>query len=294
MKKFYLFLLIFIFFSLSTCKREQNTTQGINQPGQLVSDNIPEIISTVKSWQEEQIKINSTLSTSIKPDYTIEPKIHKLINGAEHVFFETTQIKIGSDSISCYRAFAYLRVSGKIMSARIVEIYGNLSYIQTNKDRILNSYNDYKISGFNGAIFTYDIFYRPLRNRNYKDGKVTTANSGFAKRSTSTANGLTTMSNNPIKVNCGEQVANSIRVNSGCSDVYWVTTYPDGGEKWDYLYSYCSCDGGGSGGGNEPGPVSPINSFKGFPAKPINGEVYVYISQTNVRTEFTYNTDLNI
>ncbi len=297
MKKIYFFLFCFLFLSLSTCKREQNTTQKTSQQRQPVSDNLPEIISAVKSWQDEQIKVNSTLSISIKPDYSIEPKIKKLINGAENIFFETTQIKIGNDSIGSYRAFAFLRARGKIMSARIVEIYGNLNYIQENKDRVLNSFNDYKISGFSGAIFTYDIFYRPLRNRNYKDGKVIAANSGFAKNYTSTTNGLKTMTNNLIKVNCSQaaySIRDSLKVNSDCFDVYWVTEYADGRQSWVYLYSYCNCDGGGAGGGGGTGSISPINSFKGFPANPINGQVFVYVSDTNVRTEFTYNTNLTI
>lgn len=62
--------------------------------------------------------------------------------------------------------------------------------------------------------------------------------------------------------------------------------------------SYCENQTGETeGGGSEPGgggePLTPGDSFGGFPSNPYDGQVYEYVYPGGAKTEFTFSSELN-
>jgi|GEM_PF-5233269 len=228
-----------------------------------------------------------------------------LFNGSSSITVPA-DFSIDNEEIGFYRSFVFLKAFGKIMNAKIVEIIGkDPDFVEKNKDDILEKYNNPTIEGFTGAILTYDLYYRPLRNRTYENGKVTNAASSLVKTSGGGAKSNSIQSTGceqsaSLSPNFKVMTASIVPIftsssanSSQCYDVYWVTS-SGGSENWDYLYSYCDDCGGGAGGGGSSNPTVPISSFDSFPPNPYNGQVYVLITASGERTEFTFNSDLGL
>lgn len=95
------------------------------------------------------------------------------------------------------------------------------------------------------------------------------------------------------------KVLNSIAAKGDCIDWYWITTYSDGRQTEEYLYTTCDpCEalldksancGGGSGGASS----SASNSGPTFPKTPYNEQKISYTSPDGVYTEYQYDEKTN-
>jgi small nuclear ribonucleoprotein (snRNP)-like protein len=93
------------------------------------------------------------------------------------------------------------------------------------------------------------------------------------------------------------KVLNSIAAKGDCIDWYWVTTYSNGSQTEEYLYTTCdpcdalldksaNCGGGGSSGASSGASPS-------FPPNPYDKQPYNFTSPDGVYTEYRYNEQTN-
>jgi small nuclear ribonucleoprotein (snRNP)-like protein len=93
------------------------------------------------------------------------------------------------------------------------------------------------------------------------------------------------------------KVLNSIAAKGDCIDWYWVTTYSNGSQTEEYLYTTCdpcdalldksaNCGGGGSSGASNGASPS-------FPPNPYDKQPYSFTSPDGVYTEYRYNEQTN-
>ncbi|MXV52465.1 hypothetical protein GS399_15930 [Pedobacter sp. HMF7647] len=289
MKKFVLVMSCALLVLINSCKRSENETFPH-------SSNNSIDYSSVQDWyNSELLKIKTnpkSLSLSGQSKYLLKPIWQQqdsvqLKNGTKLIIVPAKEFSLDSANIGFLRAFVFLKRDNKVKYGRIVEFYGDINFIKQNKKLLLSSFNYTQITGFNGAIITYDINYRYLRGRQYKYGLMTGAASiqkgvlpASSIKSTSQRHRYITL--------CGESQT------SACYDVFWVT---DQGRNWEYLYSFCdNCGEGGAGsggnGGNSPGPTYTVGQF-GLPQSPYDGLTYTYTYPNGRTVEFTYNAQFN-
>lgn len=277
------------FLTFFSCTKDKTNNETI-----LEISNVPiNLISKIKSWHESAMNNkNRYLSPEAKndskrdlliPDYN-KATYTTLPNGATVTAVGIEDIKFTNSNIAFFRTFVFLGAYDGIVDGKIVEFYGDPNYINKNRQYLIDNYNKKSLEGFTGSIFTYDVYYRPLRSRTYKDGKFVSADAGIIKKP---SKGSITSQVAKGSIFCEDQTSRMTQ----CYDVWWVTA-----SSSEYLYSYC-CEetGGGSpGGGGSSEPPVPINSFTGFPANPIDGQTAIFTDPYGSIVEFTYSSSLNV
>lgn len=110
--------------------------------------------------------------------------------------------------------------TSNINSAYIIELIPNpqdKEVILT--ETIVTLLND-KNSEYSGSLIKESLFKKFIYELNFENGKLKTHKSILKKNTVSNSSGRT----------------------NGCFDWYWVTTYSDGSQTWDYLYTTCDND----------------------------------------------------
>lgn len=300
-----LLFIVLIFFT--QCEKDQSIPKTLPDSETKIVQ--LKLLNDLKNWHSETVdKYKKTVlpatSRVNKKSSTLEPlwskaRIEKLNNGATATIVPSTEYKLENSKLSMLREFVFLlNPSGtKIKNGKIVEIIGETKYINENKKKLTHLYNSEFIRGFNGTIMTYDVNYRFLWSRTYKDGLI----KGTAKLSIQS-------SIDPKVKSFGEGIASVFSYEKGgappvatvsqCFVIVLISTYTDGSTETEVIGSYCSPEeGGGGGGGNPPGngsgTVTPGDSFGGFPSNPYDGQVYVYNYPSGSVNVFTYNDEFN-
>jgi len=298
MKKQLLIVLISMF-TFVNCKKDihlndTRSTQTVQVPNTL--------LTKIKLWHENKI-INqrtylskttnqeSSRKALLIPDYS-RATYETLPNGATVTTVQADEFKFADPEIGFFRVFVFVGGKDEIVDGKIVEFYGDAGYLKRNRKYLIDNYNNKNLMDFTGSVFTYNIYYQPLRNRTFKDGMITLDPSGIVRKSSTAAKRaiLNPMMASTTSVDCEAQGTRRIS-ESECYDVYWVTA-----ENAQYLYSYCCNEGGGTnpGGGGGAEPPVPISSFSGFPSNPIEGQTAVFIDPYGDRIEFTYSTSMQV
>jgi hypothetical protein len=238
MKKI-LILAIFTMLTFTTCTKESLDHDETT----FLQERVPNaLLSVIKSWHENKIVHNETLNsptsyvfknrvntTEVKslliPDYS-NASYETLPSGATLTTIAADDFYFADKKIGFFRTFVFLEAFGKVIDGKIIEFYGDPDYIRKNRKYLASNYNKKSLEGFTGSIFTYDVYYRPLRNRSYKNGVVSNAVSGIRTKASSTVKKTNTTMGIP-SCNMQSRLAE-------CWDVYWVD-----GESATYLYSFC-------------------------------------------------------
>ena len=161
----------------------------------------------------------------------------------------------------------------KIARARLVNFESQDPFNQYD-DLILSILNMDKTKlNYTGRVNQFDIIQNKEFSNVFSDGKLI-------------ENGATK-----------NKVLNSIAAKGDCIDWYWVTTYSNGSQTEEYLYTTCdpcdalldksaNCGGGGSSGGSSGASPS-------FPPNPYDKQPYNFTSPDGVYTEYRYNEQTN-
>lgn len=305
MKSKILPLLLPVLIFCTKCEKEKTITRDLPSSEGVKPQLL--LLNDLKSWHSGTVEkykkrlAPTTFGTS-KMVRTLEPlwektRIEKLNNGAIAAIVPSKEYVLDNLKISMLREFVFLlNPSGtKIKNGKIVEIIGETSYIKENKDKLTHLYNSDFIRGFNGTIMTYDVNYRFLWSKTYKDGVI----NGTAKLSVQSSLNLTGKSFNGVPSVFGYKKGGErdpTPTVSQCFVIILISTYTDGSTEIEVLGSYCSPEEG-NGGGNPPsngnGTVTPGDSFGGFPSSPYDGQVYIYNYPNGSVGVFTYNSEFN-
>lgn len=152
----------------------------------------------------------------------------------------------------------------KIKRSNIVRFNTKVAF--NNLDNVICSiWNmDKKKGNFTGKVSFYTVFQYLELTDVFEDGVLT--ENGIARK---------------------KDKKNIVGRTQGCTNWYWVTTYTDGTQKEDYLYTTCNecevqvyrmanaCGGGTGGGGTGSGSAGGVV----YPTNPKDKELYTYIDQ---------------
>lgn len=262
---------MFLGLTLTNCQLEEEPLKHENQINTLNYKN--DILSYLKNLRK---KSNKELSAKIEElassfDHS-SLKIYDLKSTQKIIIADVRSLTglENSDKIKT----VFFMIDNKIVRSRIVTFNNKtlfddydkviLSILDRNKNQAL----------YSGKISFYSLPQNILLSNEFENGKLT-------------INGILSIKNNKSK---------TARAN-GCIDWYWVTTYQDGSQTSEYLYTTCdsceemanklltinSCGGGGSGGGTGSGP--------NFPFSPNINQIYDYFSPEgeHIRYQFINN-----
>lgn len=264
-------LLLFLGLTLANCQLEEEPLKHENQINTLNYKN--DILSYLKNLRKNS---NKELSAKIEELATSfdhsSLKIYDLKSTQKIIIADVRSLTAleGSNKIK----IIFFLNENKIVSSRIVTFNNKtpfddydkviLSILDSNKNKNL----------YSGKISFYSLPQNILLSNEFENGKLT-------------INEILSIKNNKSK---------TAKAN-GCIDWYWVTTYQDGSQTSEYLYTTCdsceemankllttnSCGGGGSGGGTGSGP--------NFPFSPNINQIYDYFSPEgeHIRYQFINN-----
>ena len=163
----------------------------------------------------------------------------------------------------------------KIARARLVNFESQDPFNQYD-DLILSILNMDKTKlNYTGRVNQFDIIQNKEFSNVFSDGKLI-------------ENGATK-----------NKVLNSIAAKGDCIDWYWITTYSDGRQTEEFLFTTCdpcdalldksaNCGGGGGSSGASSG------AFPSFPPNPFDKQTYSFTSPDGVYTEYRYDITKNL
>lgn len=302
-------LLVPLLLFFSQCEKEKTTTADlpisvgvkvVQNP--LLNDLKGWYSNTVEKYRKELIPSTSGLrktSRMLNPQWT-GARIETLSNGAKAAIVPSKEYTLDNKKLFMLREFVFLLnpAGTKIKNGKIVEIIGEADYIKKNKDKLTHLYNSDFIRGFNGTIMTYDVNYRFLWSKTFKNGII----KGTAKLSVQSSLTSAIQSFGTVTTVFGHKKSEDqdlMPSASQCFIIVLISTYTDGSTEMEVLGTYCSPEesGGGTGGGNPPGngngTVTPGSSFGGFPSSPYDGQVYFYNYPNGSVGVFTFNSEFN-
>ena len=251
-------LLLITSILIYSCKKNQDLTTTVYTENATNGIVPSDMLKAAKEWHASQtempglLSINTTKSKGILTPLWDNAKLVVQSNGISVIIVPTANSKFASTSLGVVRKFAFQMKGTKILSGKIIEVYGKKNYIAENKDNLIEYYTNGQTKNFSLSIIEYDVNYKYLNNAKYENG---------------------------VKINCTVRVSLNPNINStnaqavtateGCTDWYLITWYSDGSITSDYLFSDC---GGGSGegyggddgsGGGSGTPTSPPNNDNG-------------------------------
>ncbi|MGQ7856553.1 hypothetical protein ACUN24_20140 [Pedobacter sp. WC2501] len=235
-----LLLLIFaVFLFANSCKKDH--------------DNLLEDLPSNSSLITEAKKY---YSTTVKKDFASTAQLKKFEgsqpmwdnsaraiqnNGTNIILTDYPAYNMKSRAFAFARSYVFVENKTKVKDGFIVEVFGDKSFLDENAKKIFISYNSENIAGFTGRIMIYDLDYKLIDGRIFKDGVKTTGRSSISARRK--ANGKASTESLVTTMSEGQ-----------CIDWYMVSTwYDDSGQpiKSDEVLLYTTCSNGGS--GTEPG-----------------------------------------
>ena len=239
----YIFLVVTLF---SSCKKEDTINSG-NLTDK--SDNLVDQIAYHIKLAKQFLTTNSTTKNVIltrKARWDVA-KVNVFSPKHSMITVPLGEEKIQSRDYKMFRQLVFYVDDDKISGANVIEIFLSLKSKKQIEDIVVDKALPVNLDGFDGMIIRYDLDYKTILGRSFKDGKKLEATGRRAKK------------------NQGEAGSGSIKMDSEfsvqvnameCWHYYWVTTNPDGSENWDYMYTTCTSQNEGleppdGGGGNE-------------------------------------------
>jgi hypothetical protein len=209
-----------------------------------------------KGSNKEQISKIEDLTASIDVNSL---KIYDLYSTEKLIVADLKPLK-GFETSDKTKAIFFV-YENKITHSNIVTFNAKIPF--DNFDKVILSVLDMKKNkdNYTGKISFYNLFQNITLSDEFENGKLTV--NGMARRKTT-------------KKITGKS--------TGCTDWYWITTYSDGHQTEDYLYTTCSCEeeayrmasdcggGGGSGASTSTGGVI-------YPTNPENNRLFTYIDK---------------
>ncbi len=259
MKKSILFFLLIGLIILNSCEIQEPilTEQNNSNPiyNSVISSYLTNLKTSVSNNKEKTKKI-STLIQAI--DYNTI-KQYGLKNTIKLVVVDLKNFSVFS-KVDHTKAIFFV-LNNNIIQSNIVTIKNKLPF--ENPDQIIVSIFDKKENkdNYSGKIEFYNLFQNILLSDEFENGKLTV--NGIA---------LPNVNNSTIKRS------------SDCTDWFWITTYSNGNQTEQYLFTTCDpCSGGGGelfryadcqSGGN-----SNSNSGPSYPTNPKNNELFTYLNE---------------
>jgi hypothetical protein len=261
MKKAFLILSLLSFsilFFLNSCSTEdlknENKTDLISTS--IYNDDISNYLNHLKtqSNKENSLKIEA-LANAI--DFN-SVKIYDLKTTEKLVVVDLKSLK-GFETSDKTKVIFFV-YENKITHSNIITF--NVKVPFDNLDKVILSVLDIKKNkdNYTGKISFYNLFQNIWLSNEFEGGKLTV--NGIARRETT-------------KRITGKS--------AGCTAWYWVTTYASGYQRWEYLYTTCTCEEQtwrmadtitcNSGGG------SSSTSGAAYPPTPQNTDLFTYIDQ---------------
>lgn len=192
----------------------------------------------------------------------------------------TLEYSFKHDELTIFRELIFYFKNGKIIAGEVVEFVVNKKD-GVNKEQLISKMKDNQIPKFTGAVLRYSLLYASINGKAFKNG-VTEGNNSKIEPVKKSNSSLPSSANN-----VGNSNAMSTTSGGDCiagTDYFWVTTYPDGTQTWDYMYTICrewavntNGDSGGNGGltyGEEE-----VDGFDLAAESELKTQVYSSISQ---------------
>lgn len=249
MKKIYFLGLLFLFgiIVLSSCRKGEKQSSG-EPPQKEILENA-KLFFKASSSQQLAVESKWDQLEAAKPMWENAGQT-KLEDGSNILTVSLKEYKLTTKKISYLRKYVFTEKNGIIISGNIVEIFGTPEYLEKEKENLLIKFNQTKIKDFTGSIILYNLQYRYLEGRVFRDGHMIKGTSQITKNGSVDAKRY---SGNII-----------LATETNCTNWYVVTTYHDAtgaiiGQDSEYLYTSCSGGNGGQGdgGGSPPGGGAP-------------------------------------
>ena len=243
---------------LHSCYEDETSNEN-NQP--ITTSYNATILSYLANLKSAAGKENGTKIEAIKEAINLNTiHIYNLKSTEKLLIADISTLK-GFESYNATKVIFFV-LNNSIIRSNIVTIKNKVPF--DNVNQVLISIFDRKENkdNYSGKIEFYNLFKNILLSDEFENGKLTV--NGVRRRSPNSS--LTTKSN-------------------GCVAWYWVTTYFDGTQTKEYMYTTCDCEeqtyrgdcsgGAGSGGGSS----SSNNNSAGpnYPDNPNDKDLYTYI-----------------
>ncbi|HTK20518.1 MAG TPA: hypothetical protein VL442_13420 [Mucilaginibacter sp.] len=243
-------------FVAHSCKKAPELNEGqiqgvapsVVQAKGWYENNYPRTVSNNANTTTQGVKTTNAqtdMSQIFTPDWRHNATYRKLGKDVIEMPALTSNISFGLlSSVKKYNK-AYTRASflilkdGEKYNAYLMMVVADSDYVRNDLSKLMhNTYRKYD-NDFSGMVLYFTPKGKFLRSYVYKNGK----NLEDVEKNN--------VSNSTQKTNAIEDTRPKSTL--GCIAYYWVITYPDGSETWDYLYTLCEGGGGGGGGGSTAG-----------------------------------------
>ena len=239
---------------------EDETSNESNQP--ITTSYNATILSYLASLKSEASKENGAKIEALKEAINLNTiHIYNLKSTEKLLIADISTLK-GFESYNATKAIFFV-YNNKITHSKIVTAKYDDTFNKTNQVIIAIFNQEKNKVNCTGTVSFYNILQKLQRTNDFENGILKKNSSALPKNK---------------KTN----------KSYGCTDWYWVTTYSNGSQKWEYLYTTCiddcvvqkstsksACGGGGGGGdGTSLGPNEIV-----YPSNPNDGQTFVYIDR---------------
>lgn len=238
---------------------EDETSNESNQP--ITTSYNATILSYLASLKSEASKENGAKIEALKEAINLNTiHIYNLKSTEKLLIADISTLK-GFESYNATKVIFFI-LNNSIIRSNIVTIKNKVPF--DNVNQVLISIFDRKENkdNYSGKIEFYNLFKNILLSDEFENGKLTV--NGVKHRSPNSS--LTTKSN-------------------GCVAWYWVTTYFDGTQTKEYMYTTCDCEeqtykgdcGGGASSGGGSSSTNNNSAGPNYPDNPNDKDLYTYI-----------------
>jgi len=253
MKKSILFFLLIGMTLLNSCEtqeiilNEQNNTTSIFNPA--IVDYFNNLKLAIRNNKENTKKISALMQAI---DYS-SVKQYALKNTIKLVVVDLKNFSVFSEADQTKAIFFVLNNS--IIRSNIVTIKNKLPF--ENPDQVIVSIFDKKENkdNYSGKIEFYNLFQNILLSDEFEKGVLT-------------VNGIA-------------RIDAQKKLTAKCTAWYWVTTYFDGTQTKEYMYTTCDCEEqtyrGDCGGGGGSYSSNNNSAEPNYPDNPNDKDLYTYI-----------------
>jgi hypothetical protein len=234
---------------LSACQKEA-AQDLVAENSAIAQENKQEAVTKVNAWLENQKKLTTaviaTSVNNIKANLDFDKLYFEKLSETEKLLIVplkstfVSTVNKGKNPLNVF--LLVLNKEGDIRKGNIVQFISKNSVPLTAlpKNTFYNFYNaDHLVA--DGSFTFLNVYDKILYQMDYKDGKISAYSEKQNKQDNNIANSTV------------------LSTTTACTNWYWVTTYADGTQSWQFLYTTCSGDesvepeGGGSGGGGGNG-----------------------------------------
>ena len=258
---------------LNSCETQEIVLTEHNNSNPIYNSVISSYLTNFKtsiSNNKENTKKISALMQAI--DYNTI-KQYDLKNTIKLVVVDLKNFSVFSEADQTKAIFFVLNNS--IIRSNIVTIKNKLPF--ENPDQVIVSIFDKKENkdNYSGKIEFYNLFQNILLSNEFENGKLT-------------VNGI-------ARIDARKSLT------AKCRAWYWVTSYSDGSQTADYMFTTCDCEeqtyrtecgGGGGGGGTSTTSSSP--GQPNYPQNPKDKDLFTYIDWDGEIVTKQFNEEIGI